>query len=69
MIFSAKITLKSKLLTVWYLYLCERTVLIIVRNDSFKCLRYSFSCVYNKVSEIISVVAYILLNTYLPCCF
>ena len=34
------------------------TILYIVLNDFFECLR--FSCVYNKGSEIISVVVYIL---------
>ena len=34
------------------------TILNIVLNDFFECLR--FSCVYNKGSEIISVVVYIL---------
>ena len=27
-------------------------------NDSFECLCYNFSCVYNTGSEIISVVVY-----------
>ena len=34
------------------------TILNIVLNDFFECLR--FSCLYNKGSEIISVVVYIL---------
>ena len=34
------------------------TILNIVLNDFFECLR--FSCVYNKGSEVISVVVYIL---------
>ena len=47
----------------------QRTVLIIVLNDSFECLCYSFSCVYNTGSEIISIVMYISLNIYSLCCF
>ena len=38
------------------------TILNIVLNDFFECLR--FSCLYNKGSEIISVVVYIL-NIYI----
>ena len=34
-------------------------------NDSIEYLRYSFSCVYNTVSEIISrVYAFLLLHVY-----
>ena len=42
------------------IYVCAKviTILNIVLNDFFECLR--FSCVYNKGSEIISVVVHIL---------
>ena len=41
------------------IYVCAKvTILNIVLNDFFECLR--FSCVYNKGSEVISVVVYIL---------
>ena len=36
--------------------------IVIVLNDFFECLR--FSCIYNKGSEIISVVVYILKNIF-----
>ena len=53
------------------IYICAKviTVLIVVLNDSFECLRYSFWYVYDKGSEIISVVVYILLNIYVLRCF